>query len=183
MAEASATVLSDCKALVPLEQPKRNGRPTKFSQIIWDRILEGAELGEFMTTTLARLREGDPERGYGPDPLIPSARTVREWVQADPELSAALARARDVGDEVILESTIDIADNQFEHPFSRKIRIDTRLKVLAIRNPRMQEQRKLVHANDPVSPLVHNRPQSYTDDELRAIIAAAAAAQKSINGE
>lgn len=192
-----AKVLSDCKDLVPLH-PKPTGRPTVFSTIRWERILEGAELGEFLTQTCARLKAGDPARGYGPDPDFPTDRTVQRWVDADVELLSALVRARKVGNEKILEDTVAIADDNLddyvvtafgprlnaEHVSRSKLRIEARYRMLKIRDPdRFGDKAHVTHANDKESPLVHNRPQTYTDDELRAIIAAAAAAKTRSTGE
>ena len=72
--------------------------------------------------------------------------TWYDWCNARPELAARIARARDEGEEVILADTLGIADElppltamgatdggAVQHA---KLRIDTRLKLLAKWNPR-----------------------------------------------
>lgn len=142
------------------------GRPTLFTQERWDRILEGAAEGEFLIHTLQRLRKGDPARGYEPDPEMPSDRTVRNWIDADQALYSALAHAREIGDEKILADTALIADDNTrdyvptlfgpridsEHVSRSKLRVETRLKILAIRNPRRYGA-KVELAGDPDRPV------------------------------
>lgn len=112
--------------------PKRNGRPTAFTQALADEIV-------------ARVATGEP--------LAPVCRDVGlglttwyDWCKARPDLSEAIARAREAGEEIILADTLGIADapppltamgatdgGAVQHA---KLRIDTRLKLLAKWNPR-----------------------------------------------
>lgn len=57
-----------------------------------------------------RLSEGEPLAQICRDEGMPAARTVREWQQDDPEVSAAIARAREEGFDAIAAECLRIAD-------------------------------------------------------------------------
>jgi hypothetical protein len=98
---------------------------------------------------------------------------VYDWMMKDPELSTAIARARDVGYDAMAEECLDIADNagndwmarldadgvqvgwqvNGDHIQRSKLRIETRLKLLAKFNPKRYGD-KIVHAGDDVNPVV-----------------------------
>jgi hypothetical protein len=88
---------------------------------------------------------------------MPAARTVRDWIEQKPEVSAAIARAREIGFDAIAQDTLAIADdgrNDFmgrlaadgdekaqlafnaEHVQRSRLRVDTRLKLLAKWDPK-----------------------------------------------
>jgi hypothetical protein len=91
----------------------------------------------------------------------------------DPDLSAAIAHARDVGYDAMAEECLDIADNggndwmerldadgipigyqvNGDHIQRSKLRIETRLKLLAKFNPKRYGD-KIVHSGDEVNPVV-----------------------------
>ena len=100
-------------------------------------------------------------------------RTVYLWMAKDPDLNTAIARARDVGYDAMAEECLDIADNAGNDWMERldpegvpvgwqvngdsiqrsKLRIETRLKLLAKFNPKRYGD-KVVHAGDEVNPVV-----------------------------
>ena len=120
--------------------PKKTGRPSKYdpeiARIICEQLSEGIPLRQI-------CREND---GF------PAWRTVYDWMGRDPELSASIARARDIGYDAIAEECLAIADtlefgqrqvmtdegtattveDMLGH---RKLRIETRLKLLAKFHP------------------------------------------------
>lgn len=70
---------------------------------------------------------------------MPNWRTVYDWIEADAELAAQVARAREIGFDAIAEDVFDIADGTraiSEHVQLSKMRIDTRLKLLACWSPK-----------------------------------------------
>lgn len=84
---------------------------------------------------------------------MPAWRTVYLWREEDSEFDAAIARARNIGEEAILEDTLLIADTQERGQVitskewgeevreedmiaHRKLKIETRLKLLAKWNPK-----------------------------------------------
>ena len=113
------------------------GRPTSFRQHIADEIC-------------ARLSTGEPLAQICRDEHMPAVRTVSDWKKADEAFSAAFARAREDGFDQIAADCLDIADEtsmdtlSTEHGdrpntewISRsKLRIETRLKLLAKWDPK-----------------------------------------------
>ena len=119
---------------------KPTGRPSKYSpeiaRVICEQLSEGVPLRQI-------CREND---GF------PAWRTVYDWMGRDPELSASIARARDIGYDAIAEECLLIADTpQFGQKQvmtdegtattiedmlgHRKLQIETRLKLLAKFHP------------------------------------------------
>jgi hypothetical protein len=120
--------------------PKKMGRPSKYdpeiARIICEQLSEGIPLRQI-------CREND---GF------PAWRTVYDWMGRDEELSASIARARDIGYDAIAEECLLIADTpQFGQKQvmtdegtattiedmlgHRKLQIETRLKLLAKFHP------------------------------------------------
>lgn len=133
----------------PPKTPKKTGRPSKYTPEIAQQICE-------------QLADGVPLREICRQDGFPEWRTVYDWMYRDDAalaagsgvgLSAAIARARDLGYEAIAEECLLIADNpkwgqkqvmtdqgtsttvedMLGH---RKLQIETRLKLLAKWNPK-----------------------------------------------
>ena len=135
---------------------KKTGRPSKYdpeiAQSICDQLSEGIP-----------LREICRQEGY------PSYRAVYRWMVADEDLASHIARAREIGYDLMAEECLAIADNpkwgqkqvmtdegtsttvedMLGH---RKLQIETRLKLLAKWNPKKYGDRVQV-AGDAESPL------------------------------
>jgi len=92
--------------------------------------------------------------------------TFYEWMEKDPELAARFARARKSGFDIIAESLLDIADapppltqqgvtdsGAVQHT---KLRIDTRLKLLAKWDPKRYGE-KLEVSGDAANPIAIHR--------------------------
>lgn len=78
------------------------------------------------------MRELCREKGVGKS-------AVYEWIADDEELSGRIARARDVGYDELAEQTLEIADEKPKDAVEvqhAKLRIETRLKLLAKWDPR-----------------------------------------------
>jgi len=56
--------------------------------------------------------------------------TVRYALKADPEAFAQTARARDLGCDALADECIEISDNSTLDPADRRVRIETRLKLI-----------------------------------------------------
>lgn len=93
---------------------------------------------------------------------MPALRTFYGWMERDAELSARFARAREAGFDVIAASTLEIADQPppttafgnidggaVQHA---KLRIETRLKLLAKWDPKRYGDRVEL-AGDANAPL------------------------------
>ena len=103
---------------------------------------------------------------------MPSWGAVYDWQDKRPEFAARIARARERGEEAISQECMDIADTATndwmeshgqddvgyklngEHIQRSKLRIETRLKLLAKWNPRKWgEKVDLNHGVQPENPL------------------------------
>ncbi len=123
-----------------------------------------------------RLAEGEPLRQICRDDHMPAWRTVYEWKDADEDFAARIARARIVGADAIAEEVLEIADDDSrdwivvrneegqpvdiridgEHVQRSKLRIETRLKLLAKWFPKKYGDRQVI-AGDPDNPLLQPR--------------------------
>lgn len=116
---------------------KSPGRPSTFTQEIADEICR-------------RLAQGEPLAQICRDDHMPAVRTVSHWKEASEAFKAHFACAREEGFDQIAADCLDIADETSndtlctEHGdrpntewISRsKLRIETRLKLLAKWDPR-----------------------------------------------
>ena len=127
-----------------METPTRTPvRPSKFSDEIAAQIV-------------ARIAEGEPLAQICRDEGMPDPSTVWRWQQSDEAFAQAIARAREDGFDRIAEGTLEIADDgrndwmekfdkdgqsagwviNGEHVQRSKLRIETRLKLLAKWDPK-----------------------------------------------
>ena len=103
---------------------------------------------EVIDEILRRLSDGEPLAVIcRSDEKFPHPVVWGRWVDADPELAIAYARARDVGADAIATQALTLADGVAVHGESiqkAKLQIETRLKLLAKWNPKLYgEQSKL----------------------------------------
>ena len=110
---------------------------------------------ELANEIVERLSNGEPLRQICRDPNMPAWRTVYDWIEKDPAFAARFAQARELGEDAIAQECFDIADNAAndwmvrngkedepswsvngEHIQRSKLRIETRLKLLAKWNPK-----------------------------------------------
>lgn len=99
---------------------------------------------------------------------MPQRRTVYDWTAKHPDIAARIARAREDGFDVIAEQCIEIAEDgtndyttrknqagqdvevfDSEHVQRSKLRIETRLKLLAKWSPKKYGDRQQVAPTDP----------------------------------
>lgn len=135
------------------ELPAKNkgGRPSKFTPEILQRIVDGLSQGTPLTVICR-------EEG------MPHDSTVRNWMEADPEVSLAIARAREAGFDQIALDALAIADNSErdtiltdkggEVPNSEwisrsRLRVETRLKLLAKWDPKRYGERVAQEISGP----------------------------------
>lgn len=139
----------------------KRGRPSKFTPELADEIV-------------LRISNGEPLREICRDEHMPAWRTFYDWQEADKAFSARIARARELGEEAIAQECLAIADTakndwmethgqddvgyklNGEHIQRSKLRIETRLKLLAKWNPRKWgEKVDLNHGVQPENPLAN----------------------------
>lgn len=82
------------------------------------------------------LRQGTPLTVICSADGMPCDDTVRDWGEQDPEFGRAIARARETGFDTIALSCLAIVDDTEEDPASRRVRAETRLKLLAKWDPK-----------------------------------------------
>lgn len=104
--------------------------------------------GQVIEDICERLALGEPLAKICRDASMPSAGSVLSWAQNDPETDAAIARARELGHDVIALDALQIADDIEGDTQRDKLRVDTRLKLLAKWNPKKYgESTQLRHAD------------------------------------
>lgn len=141
--------------LRPLTEPqKKIGRPAKFDSTavaaIVDLVIARVSTG---TPLMRCMRELTAEMGEG---NAPSLRTFYNWIEESPAFTARFAHAREDGYDQIATETLAIADDgrndwmekldkdgqgigwmlNGEHVQRSKLRIETRLKLLAKWDPK-----------------------------------------------
>lgn len=96
------------------------------------------------------IAQGKTLRDYSRQPTKPSYGTIYDWLEVDNEFSSRFARARKIGEQVIAQECLAIADDgsndwqetefgpriNTEHINRSRLRVDTRLKLLAKWNPK-----------------------------------------------
>ena len=111
-------------------------KPSKKTAAVTAAIIERVSTGETLTSVCRDLGVG--------------TRTVYDWMEADTELSAQFARARASGYDAIADECMEIADDgsgdyiitddgpalNKEHIQRAKLRVETRLKLLAKWDPK-----------------------------------------------
>lgn len=135
------------------------GRPSKYSHAVIDSICE-------------QLANGIPMAQICRQDGMPAYRTVKDWMDEDSErgrlVSAAIARAREEGFDAIAADCLGIADDgtrdyeqredgtlvvNHDHIQRSKLRIETRLKLLAKWDPkRYGEKMQLADADGETLP-------------------------------
>lgn len=156
---------------MPKKKPEPDKRPpgrqTTFSQETADKIC-------------ARLAEGEPLAHICRDEDMPAVRTVSGWKEAHPDFKADFARAREDGYDAIAQECLDIADAtendtiDTEHGerantewISRsKLRVETRLKLLAKWDPKRYGEKLAIGGASDLPPL-----QTLSDEDLAAKLA------------
>lgn len=129
------------------------GRLPTYSETTADMICE-------------RLSKGEPLAQICRDEDMPGLRTVYDWRDGNEQFAARIARARDAGFDQIAMDALHIADES-EHDTIRtesgdrpnsewisrsKLRVETRLKLLAKWDPKRYGDRQLI-GSDPENPL------------------------------
>lgn len=122
------------------------GRPSKFTP-------------EIAAEICARLSKGEPMAVICRDEGMPSVQTVSEWRGKDETFSGSIARAREEGFDALAAQCLDIADETSNDTVTvgsdenareaantewiarSKLRIETRLKLLAKWDPKRYGER------------------------------------------
>lgn len=155
-------------AKAPPKAKLPHGRPSKYTIEIAQEICE-------------RLSKGEPLAQICRDEHMPATRTVSDWKTAHDGFSADFTRARDDGYDAIAMECLAIADDigrdtintetgeraNTEWISRSKLRVETRLKLLAKWDPKRYGEKLAIGGASDLPPL-----QTLPDDALAAKIAA-----------
>jgi len=168
---------------------KPHGRPSKRSASVEERIIEGLSIG----TPLTQICQADD---------MPAWRTVYDWMDSDEAFSAAIARAREVGFDRIAMDALAIADGEgadkdttviskggveIEVPnkewmLRSKLRVDTRLKLLAKWDPKRYGEKIAQEVSGPDGkPIQQEQSLTITAEDEEAIKRIAASRDKVVS--
>ena len=129
------------------------GRQSTYDQGAVDKIVERIGKGEPLTAICRDLK------------LAP--RTVYDWMDAHEAFAAHFARARQVGFDALADQCLTISDDDANDVQRDKLRIETRLKLLAKWDPKRYGERLNLDHSGAVG--------TQTDEQLDARIAALSA--------
>ncbi len=153
--------------------PAKRGRPSKYRPELVDEIVCDISHG----ITLAEICRRDH---------MPDRDTVYDWLERDEDFSRRFARAREIGFDAISEECKAIADDgsldyiqtedgpvfNAEHVQRSKLRVDTRLKLLAKWSPRFADRQVVTGADGGAVQVEHRQvvDLSKLDDDQRAAL-------------
>lgn len=143
------------------------GRHSTFTQEVADEICE-------------RLGKGEPLAQICRDDNMPGLRTVSDWRIANEQFSAAIARAREDGYDMIAADCLRISDDGQNDTYETddgmrtntdviarsKLRIETRLKLLAKWDPKRYGEKMQTEHSGSMHVI---SATELKDDELAAI--------------
>jgi hypothetical protein len=134
------------------------------------------------------LCDGIPLRELCRQEGMPNWRTVYDWISSDEEFAARIAHARELGFDAIAEDILDIADDgtndwvarknakgdtemvlNTDHVQRSKLRIETRLKLLAKWNPKKYGDKSTTELTGKDGGPVQTEAVGATPEEMRAL--------------
>lgn len=118
---------------------RKPGRPSKYSKQLAAKICAQLAMGKSLRTV---CKADD----------MPHMATVFRWIADNDEFCDQYARAKEESADALVEEMLDIADDQNEHPQSRRVRIDTRKWISSKLKPKKYGD-KLTHAGDEDNPI------------------------------
>lgn len=119
---------------------------------------------ELMQEIYRRLSDGEPLRQICRGEGMPDPSTIWDWAKKDADISQAIARARELGEDAIADECMEIADDATndwmlqrngpalinkDNVLRSKLRIETRLKLLAKWNPKKYGDRTALEHTGP----------------------------------
>jgi len=107
---------------------------------------------EVVTEILERLSGGEPLARICADEHMPHFSTVWRWEEDDEEFRKLSTRAREHGTHFMADDCLRIADDPGLEPSDKKVRIDTRLRLIGKWNAKKYGDKTLV-GSDPDNPL------------------------------
>lgn len=114
------------------------GRPSKRTPEVESELFE-------------RMAKGEPLARICADDHMPDFSTVWRWEEADEEFRKLSVRARQLGTHFMADDCIRIADDPALEPADKRVRIDTRLRLIGKWNAKNYGD-KLAVGGDPDAP-------------------------------
>lgn len=99
---------------------------------------------------VARLSKGEPLAVICRTEGMPCDDTVRNWADSNQEFGRRIVRAREAGFDAIALECLDIANDKEGEVQRDKLRVDTRLKLLAKWDPKRYGERLDLNNNHGV---------------------------------
>jgi hypothetical protein len=116
------------------------GRPTSYNEEIAEVILD-------------RLAEGTPLKKLCDEEGMPCYMSVLRWQRKFPEFSDLVARAKIDGTHALADECLEIADEKTADPADRRVRIDTRLRLIGKWNSRVYGDKVAVGGTPDLPPI------------------------------
>jgi len=110
---------------------------------------------EIVEELIERLSAGEPLARICADDHMPHFSTVWRWEDDDEEFRKLSTRARSHGTHFMADDCIRIADDPILEPADKKVRIDTRLRLIGKWNAKVYGDKALI-GSDPDNPLPSN---------------------------
>lgn len=107
---------------------------------------------EIVEAICLRLSHGETLQKICSDDDMPNYSTIWRWEQEDAEFCTLSAHAREIGTHYIADDCINIADNPAIEPADKRVRIDTRLRLIGKWNSKKYGDSTTVKG-DPENPL------------------------------
>jgi len=134
------------------KRPRGRGRPSIYSADIANAICE-------------RLMRGETMLSISEDSTMPGLSTMCRWLVAHPEFRELRTNARESGTDVLADECIRIADDPSISPNDKKIRIDTRLRLIGKWNAKRYGDR-IAHEVVPENKFI---PLDELEEKIRRI--------------
>ena len=139
------------------------------------RTFTAEQVAKIGADICARVSTGETLRQICREDGMPSKSSFYEWMEKDPELAGRFARARLDGFDAIAEESLEIADEvAARNPMggidggdvqNRKLRIETRLKLLAKWDPKRYGERVAVGGAEDMPPIKSAVTMTMTAEE------------------
>lgn len=123
---------------------------------------------EIVEAICIRLSHGETLQKICSDEEMPNFSTVWRWEQEDEQFCKLSARAREIGTHYIADDCINIADNPTLDPADKRIRIDTRVRLIGKWNAKKYGDRMVV-AGDPDAPLLQTSDAAI-DSRIKSLL-------------
>jgi hypothetical protein len=143
------------------------GRPTDYNQEIAEMILD-------------KLADGKPMKVICKEEGMPCYMSVLRWQRRHPEFGDLVARAKVDGTHALADECIEIADEKKADPADRRVRIDTRLRLIGKWNATIYGDKVAVGGSDDMPAIKTSQQLDVSHLSLDELEVLGAALQKSL---